>query len=98
MKKQDAIAALREQADAVRSLGAAALYLFGSTAHDEAAALSDLDLFIDTERGSKFSLVELVGIKQLLESRLGVAVDITTRDSLDPLLRARIEASAERVF
>jgi len=82
----------------VKALGATALYLFGSTARDEAAAGSDLDLFIDYDRGSQFSLVDLVGIKQLLEGRLGVAVDLTTRDSLDPLLRDRIEASAERAF
>jgi uncharacterized protein len=40
----------------------------------------------------------LGGIKRLLEERLGVPVDVTTRDSLDPLLRQRIEASAERIF
>lgn len=98
MKRQKAVAALRQQADAVKALGATALYLFGSTVRDDAAARSDLDLFIDYDRGSQFSLVDLVGIKQLLERRLGVAVDLTTRDGLDPLLRERIEASAERVF
>jgi uncharacterized protein len=38
---------LKEQADAARALGATGLYLFGSTARDEASAPSDLDLFID---------------------------------------------------
>ena len=98
MTRHDAIAALKAQAEAVKALGATALYLFGSTARDEAAARSDLDLFIDYDRDTRFSLVELVGIKQLLERRLGVPVDLTTRDSLDPLLRDRIEASAQRVF
>jgi len=98
MRRQDAITALKGQAEAVRALGATALYLFGSTARDNATSASDLDLFIDYDRGSRFSLVELVGIKQLLEDRLGVPVDVTTRDSLDPLLRARIESAAERVF
>ena len=97
MKRLDAVAALRGQADEVKARGATALFLFGSTARDETAP-SDLDLFIDYDRGSRFSLVDLVGIKQLLERRLGVPVDLTTRDSLDPLLRGRIEASAERVF
>jgi predicted nucleotidyltransferase len=55
-------------------------------------------LFIDYDQTGRFSLVELVGIKLLLEDRLGVPVDVTTRDSLDPLLRDRIEASAVRVF
>jgi predicted nucleotidyltransferase len=98
MTRQDAIAALKGQADEVKALGATALYLFGSTVRDEAAARSDLDLFIDYDRGGRFSLVELIGIKQLLERRLGVPVDLTTRDSLDPLLRDRIETSAERIF
>jgi len=98
MRKHAAINALREQTDAVKALGATSLYLFGSTARDDAGPASDLDLFIDYDRNSRFSLIELVGIKQLLERRLRVPVDVTTRDSLDPLLRDRIEASAERIF
>ena len=82
----------------MKALGATALYLFGSTVRDGATAVSDLDLFIDYDRNSRFSLVELVGIKQLLEHKLGVPVDVTTRDSLDPLLKERIEISAERIF
>ena len=98
MKKQDSVMALKEQADAIKAFGATSLCLFGSTARDGATTSSDLDLFIDYVPGSRFSLVELVGIKQLLEGRLGVPIDLTTRDSLDPLLRGRIEASAERIF
>ncbi|MCK6449819.1 MAG: nucleotidyltransferase domain-containing protein [Alphaproteobacteria bacterium] len=98
MRRRDAIATLKDQAEAVKALGATALYLFGSTSRDAATGSSDLDLFIDYDPDSRFSLVELVGIKQLLEDRLGVPVDLTTRDSLDPILRARIEASAERIF
>jgi len=98
VNREDAITAIRSEAEAAKALGAKALYLFGSTARDEAADESDIDLFIDYDELSRFSLVDLVGIKQLLERRLGVPVDLTTRDSLDPLLRARIEASAERVF
>ena len=98
MRKRDAVAALRGQADEVKARGVTALYLFGSTARDELLATSDLDLFVDYDQGGRFSLVDLVGVKQLLEDRLGVAVDLTTRDSLDPLLRGRIEASAKRVF
>jgi predicted nucleotidyltransferase len=98
MKRGEAVTALTEQAEAVKALGATSLYLFGSTARDGASAASDIDLFIDYDPAGRFSLVELVGIKLLLEDRLGVPVDVTTRDSLDPLLRDRIEGSAVRVF
>jgi predicted nucleotidyltransferase len=89
---------LRSEAAAVRSLGATALYLFGSTLRDTATPISDLDLFVDYDVNGKFSLVELVGIKQHLEDRLHISIDLTTRDSLDPYLRDSIETSAERIF
>jgi hypothetical protein len=98
MERTHAIAALKREAPAVRALGATGLYLFGSTARNEATGQSDLDLFVDYDASTRFSLVELVGIKQLLEQRLGVSVDITTRDSLDSVLRGAIESSAERIF
>jgi uncharacterized protein len=98
MEKNLAIAALKRELPALRALGATGLYLFGSTVREAASGNSDLDLFVDYDSNSRFSLVELVGMKQLLERRLGVSVDITTRDSLDPLLRPSIEGSAERIF
>ncbi|MGA7789935.1 MAG: hypothetical protein WCA56_17425 [Xanthobacteraceae bacterium] len=39
-----------------------------------------------------------VGIEQFLEDKLGIEVDITTRDGLHPMLRTAIEQSALRVF
>jgi predicted nucleotidyltransferase len=98
MTKSDVITALRSEADALRRLGATSLYLFGSRVREAATPESDVDLFVDYDESVRFSLVHLVGIKQHLENRLGLRVDLTTRDSLDPLLKARIESSAERVF
>ena len=98
MNRTTALDHLRASADAVRSLGATALYLFGSIERDEAGPESDLDLFVDYDPGSRFNAFDLVGIKLLLEHRLGIAVDIATRDGLHPRLRERIEASAVRVF
>lgn len=65
---------------------------------DTATASNDLDLFVDYDSRGCFSLVGFVGIEQLLQRQLGIEVDVTTRDSLDPLLRAEIEASAQRIF
>ncbi len=98
MNRIEAIARLRDQADAIKSRGATSLYLFGSFVRGEATSKSDLDLFVDYDPQKKFSLVDLVDIKNLLEDELGMAVDVTTRDSLHPALRADIEKSAIRVF
>ena len=98
MTRTEAVTKLRSCADAVRNRGATSLYLFGSSARDEATADSDLDLFIDYDPTKKFSLIDLVGIKFFLQDTLGVEVDVTTRDSLHPMLREEIERSAVRVF
>lgn len=98
MKRSEAINALKSCADAIKAHGATSLFLFGSSARDGARPESDLDLFVDYDPHEKFSLVDLVDIKLYLEDRLGVPVDITTRDSLHPMLRRSIEKSAVRVF
>lgn len=98
MNKAAALATIRKNEDAVRALGATSLYVYGSTTRDEASPNSDIDLFVEYDPSSRFSLLDLAGIKVLLEEQLGVEVDITTRDSLHPLLRNRIERSAIRVF
>jgi len=79
-------------------MGATSLYLFGSTALDEAGQASDIDLFIDDDPARRFSLVDLVGIKQFLEEVTAAEIDVTTRDRLHPMLKDEIERSAVRVF
>ncbi|RWO25221.1 MAG: DNA polymerase III subunit beta [Mesorhizobium sp.] len=79
-------------------MGATSLYLFGSAARDDAQPDSDLDLFIDYDPARRFSLIDLVGIKQFLEEKMSTEIDITTPDGLHPMLKAEIERSAVRVF
>lgn len=98
MNPADIMRKLKLRADALKGMGATALYLFGSTVRDEAQRSSDLDLFIDYDPTKRFSLLDLVGIKQFLEEELSVEVDVTTRSSLHPMLRTDIEQSAIRVF
>ena len=98
MSRSEIIEQLSRNAEAIRGMGATSLYLFGSAARDSARPGSDLDLFIDYDPARRFSLLDLVGIKQFLEERMAAEVDITTRDSLHPMLKDDIERSAVRVF
>ncbi|HME23972.1 MAG TPA: nucleotidyltransferase domain-containing protein [Acetobacteraceae bacterium] len=88
---------LKEREAELKQLGVRHLYLFGSTVRDEARPDSDIDLFLDYERG-KFSLFDLMDVRQRASDILGHKADVTTRDSLHKLLRPRIEASALQIF
>ena len=98
MKRAEALKKLRTFAGALRARGATSLYLFGSTARNQAGADSDLDLFVDYDPRGKFNAFDLVASKRLLQQGLGVGVDLTTRKGLHPLIRKQIEAEATRGF
>lgn len=62
--------------------------IFGSYARGDFHADSDLDLLIDVDAGA--TLLDLVGLQQFLEDRLGCKVDVVTRRSLREELRAAV--------
>lgn len=95
--KEDIASRLAPHIDRLKAEGVGALYLFGSVARGEAGPDSDIDFFID-QTGENFSLLDLVGVKHILEDALGSTIDVTTRKSLNPALRTRIEGEAIRIF
>ena len=97
MERDEAVGKLKEYEDELKKLGVQHLYLFGSTVRDEARPDSDVDLFLNCE-GGKFSLFDLMDVRERASAILGREGDVTTRDSLHKLLRSRIEASASRIF
>ena len=98
MRRTEAVRRLRAHAGAIRAIGATSLYLFGSTARDEAGEASDLDLFIDYDEDGDFSAIELVRLQNYISDALEIEADLTTRDGLHPLIRDEIVAKAERVY
>lgn len=82
----------------LRERGLTALALFGSTARGTARADSDVDVLIDIAADARFSLVDLVSVKDFLEDKLGRTVDVVTREGLDPAIRDRVLREARTVF
>ncbi len=97
MTRDETIRRLHAHAAELKQLGVEHLYLFGSVARGEAREDSDVDLFFDHLEGS-IGLLQLLDIQEATARALGRKADITTRRSLHPLLRQRIEASALQVF
>jgi uncharacterized protein len=97
MNREEAIVKLKRHETELEALGVDHLYLFGSTARDEAGEDSDIDLFFDHEKG-RIGLYELIDVKESATDILGGRADIMTRASLHPALRKRIEDSAVLVF
>jgi uncharacterized protein len=98
VKRDEIISRIRKHAAAIRAEGATALYLFGSIARNEADATSDVDLFVDYDPNSRFSLLNMSGIRLIVMDEVGRDVDITTRASLHPRLKDRILAESVRIL
>lgn len=89
---------IRDVGDPIRAKGATGLYIFGSRARGDNRPDSDIDVLIDYDPSSGFSIVELAGIKRMLEGALGLEVHITTRDGLNPRFCRAVEDEAVRVL
>lgn len=98
MERATVIARLKDAESKIRALGAASIYLFGSTARNQAQPDSDIDMFIDRDPTKPFGMMELTGLEFLLEEVLGAPVDVGTRNGLHPAIRAEVEREAIRVF
>ncbi len=97
MKRVDALACLQAHEAELKQLGVISLYMFGSTAREEAQEGSDVDLFFDYHK-DKLGLFQLMDVKEFTSGILGCKADIMTRDSIHRALRNGIESSAVRIF
>jgi uncharacterized protein len=98
MKRETALARLKPLERDLRKRGVNALYLFGSTARNEARDTSDLDLLFDYDPSSSFSLFDQAGLMLDLSDQLGSKVDLVSLRGLRPRLKARVEGEMIRIF
>jgi predicted nucleotidyltransferase len=92
------IAKLRETAPALRAEGVTKLAIFGSRARGDARDDSDLDVLIDVDPDTNFSLLNLVGVEHIVENATGLKAQASMRGSLNPRLAERIADDITEVF
>ena len=97
-KKDEVRARLAILEKPLRKRGLTSLALFGSVLHGETRLDSDIDVLIGVDPKARFSLIDLVSVKNFLEQRLGCEVDVVTREGLEPAIRDSVLREAERVF
>ncbi|MEO5805636.1 nucleotidyltransferase domain-containing protein [Devosia sp.] len=72
--------------------------LFGSRARADNRPDSDIDLIIEVEPDQKFSLLDIVGVGQSIEDRLGLPANIFMRRSLTPDFLSSMRSDLVTVF
>ena len=98
MTPDDSRRLIEPKAHALRARGVTALYVFGSTVTGNAHPASDVDIVVDYDRGSRFNLIDLSGVRRQLSARLGVDVDVVTKDGLHRRIKDSVMRQAVRVF
>jgi predicted nucleotidyltransferase len=74
------------------------LAIFGSRARGDHRPESDLDVLVDVQPDSKFSLLDLVGVSHVIGDELKVPANVFMRRSLEPGMAESIRRDIIEVF
>jgi predicted nucleotidyltransferase len=95
MNRFEILQTLAERRDDLARMGVKSLAVFGSVTRDEARPDSDVDVLVEFQAPATFN--GYMDLKFFLEDLLGRLVDLVTRKSIRPRLKARIESEAQYV-
>jgi predicted nucleotidyltransferase len=98
MTRDEIITSLRSNAPALRAEGVVGLAIFGSRARNDARHDSDIDVLIEVDPDSRFSLLNLIGVEHIIRRATGLPAQATMRRSLDPRMAERIADDIIQVF
>jgi predicted nucleotidyltransferase len=98
LKRDQLVARLRALRPTFEKEGVTSMALIGSRARGDNRPDSDIDLMIEVEPGRKFSILDLIGVKHIVEDHVGLSTDVIMRRSLKPDFRAQAERDAVDVY
>lgn len=97
-ERERILARLRAEAPRLRARGIRRLSLFASMARAEAGSKSDVDLLIEVDPASHFSLFDLVDLQDDLYTLLERRTHFAFASKLRPWLRQEVLAEAIAIF
>lgn len=98
MTRDEIIATIKENADAIKAEGVTRLAIFGSRVRGDNRPDSDIDVLVEVEPETSFSLLNLIGVEHIIEDATGLQAQATMRRSIPPRFAERIADDVVEVF
>src|SRR6202022_1340022 len=98
MTRDEIIAMIRKNAEAIKAEGVTKLAIFGSRVRGDNRADSDLDVLVEVGPAASFSILNLIGVQHIIEDATGLQAQATMRRSIPPRFAERIADDIFEVF
>jgi predicted nucleotidyltransferase len=98
MDRTSLIAELMQLRPQLEARGVRHLSIYGSRARGDASHKSDIDLLIEVASDSHFSLLDLIGVEQLVSDQIGIDAHGAMRRSIPERFAKRIANDLIEVF
>jgi predicted nucleotidyltransferase len=98
MTRDEIIATIRKNAEAIKAEGVTKLAIFGSRVRGDNRPDSDLDILVEVAPDASFSLLNLIGVQHIIGGATGLQAQAAMRQSIPPRFAERIADDIVEVF